>query len=88
MNPDRRYGKNKGGSKAATHSVDAFLAMLYEGVAETLPTQFVVLMPANMSLTPSQSLRYCSQNLLPLPPVPHCQAKVCATWESCRPRRR
>ena len=28
MNPDCRYGKNKGGSKAATHSVDAFLAML------------------------------------------------------------
>ncbi|CAJ1406435.1 unnamed protein product [Effrenium voratum] len=34
MNPDRRYGKNKGGSKAATHSVDAFLAMLYEGLCD------------------------------------------------------
>ena len=37
MIPDLRVGKTKSGSREQTHSVDAFLSMLYEGVAETLP---------------------------------------------------
>ena len=37
MTPDLRIGKVKSGSRAETFSVDAFLSILYEGLAETLP---------------------------------------------------
>ena len=37
MAPDLRIGKSKSGSQLTSHSVDAFLSMLYEGIAETLP---------------------------------------------------
>ena len=39
--PDLRVGAQKGGQRQAAYSVDAFLAVLYEGVAETLPDRFV-----------------------------------------------
>ena len=35
--PDMRIGKDKRQSRASTNSVDAFLALMYTGVAETLP---------------------------------------------------
>lgn len=35
--PDLRLGKDKGGSRQNTRSVDAFLSILYSSVAETLP---------------------------------------------------
>lgn len=37
MTPDCRFGKNKQESRSGTYSVDAFLSMMYDGVAETLP---------------------------------------------------
>lgn len=37
MVPDLRVGKDKTGSHESTFSVDAFLSMLYNNVAETLP---------------------------------------------------
>ena len=39
--PDLRVGAQKGGQRQAAYSVDAFLAVLYEGVAETLLDRFV-----------------------------------------------
>lgn len=41
MQPDLRIGANKSGQQKATYSVDAFLSVLYESVAETLPDRFV-----------------------------------------------
>ena len=41
MMPDLGIGQNKSHSHSGTHSVDAFLAILYEGVAETLPDRQV-----------------------------------------------
>ena len=35
--PDLRYGKSKNESHKDTMSIDAFLALQYENVAETLP---------------------------------------------------
>ena len=35
--PDGRVGLQKSGSQRDTASVDAFLSVLYEGLAETLP---------------------------------------------------
>ena len=40
-NPDLRYGKSKTGSTKTSLSVDAFLATLHRGVAETLPDRHV-----------------------------------------------
>ena len=39
--PDLRVGKDKGGSRENTRSVDAFLSILYSTVAETLPDKFL-----------------------------------------------
>ncbi|CAK9027153.1 Uncharacterized protein SCF082_LOCUS17791 [Durusdinium trenchii] len=41
MMPDMRLGKDKTGSQRDTYSVDAFLSIMYEGVAEVLPDRFV-----------------------------------------------
>ena len=41
MMPDQRIGAVKSGQRMAAYSVDAFLAVLYESVAETLPDRFV-----------------------------------------------
>lgn len=41
IQPDLRIGMNKSGSQKLTYSVDAFLTIQYEGVAETLPDRFV-----------------------------------------------
>ena len=41
MQPDLRIGSKKSGSQRLTYSVDAFLTVQYEGVAETLPDRFV-----------------------------------------------
>lgn len=38
--PDLRFGKQKSGSRSITFSVDAFLATLYDSVAETLPDRW------------------------------------------------
>lgn len=37
LQPDLRIGKDKSGSQRCTASVDAFLSIMYNGVAETLP---------------------------------------------------
>lgn len=37
--PDLRFGKDKTGSRRTSASVDAFLQILYDSVAETLPHQ-------------------------------------------------
>ena len=39
--PDLRVGKVHTGQRQAAYSVDAFLSILYEGVAETLPNRFI-----------------------------------------------
>lgn len=39
--PDLRVGKVNAGQRQAAYSVDAFLSVLYEGVAETLPNRFI-----------------------------------------------
>lgn len=39
--PDLRYGKKVHESKAGTWSVDAFLQVSYDAVAETLPDRFL-----------------------------------------------
>ena len=39
--PDLRVGKDKGGSRETTRSVDAFLSSLYSTVAETLPDKLL-----------------------------------------------
>lgn len=41
LQPDLRVGKDKSGSQAVTRSVDAFLSILYNGVAETLPDRLL-----------------------------------------------
>ena len=41
MVPDLRIGKSKTGSREETWSVDSFLSMLYDSVAETLPDRFI-----------------------------------------------
>lgn len=35
--PDQRLGKERGGSKRETWSIDAFFTTMYTGIAETLP---------------------------------------------------
>ena len=37
LQPDLRFGHDKSGTKRETASVDAFLTVLYDSVAETLP---------------------------------------------------
>jgi len=41
MIPDQRLGRDKSGQRKASFSVDAFMSVLYEGIAETLPDRFV-----------------------------------------------
>jgi hypothetical protein len=40
--PDLRFGHDKTGTKRETASVDAFLTVLYNGVAETLPDRPII----------------------------------------------
>ena len=42
MVPDLRCGKDKSMSQRDTWSIDAFLTVLYEGIAETLPDRRAV----------------------------------------------
>ena len=42
--PDGRVGLQKSGSHRDTASVDAFLSVLYEGLAETLPDRWGLIM--------------------------------------------
>lgn len=44
LTPDLRCGKAKGGSRKDTQSVDAFLSILWESVAETLPDRLVLVL--------------------------------------------
>ena len=44
LQPDLRFGHDKSGSKRDTASVDAFLTVLYNGVAETLPDRLLISM--------------------------------------------
>ena len=48
--PDLRIGQDKSHSRSGTHSVDAFLSILYEGVAETLPDREVDLFSSALLL--------------------------------------
>ena len=41
LKPDLRIGKSKSGSQRSSWSVDAFLSVLYNGVAETLPDKLL-----------------------------------------------
>ena len=43
LQPDLRIGKDKSGTSLAARSVDAFLSILYQSVAETLPDRFLFL---------------------------------------------
>ena len=68
LKPDLRIGKSKSGSQRSSWSVDAFLSILYNGVAETLPDKlldladmictFLVFLQFNMFLTSSACLRF------------------------------
>lgn len=58
MMPDMRLGKDKTGSQRDTYSVDAFLSIMYEGVAEVLPDRqmlmktiisFAAVLPSNLN---------------------------------------
>ena len=42
LSPDLRVGRICQGQRQAAYSVDAFLSVLYEGVAETLPNKFIL----------------------------------------------
>ena len=46
--PDGRVGLQKSGSHRDTASVDAFLSVLYEGLAETLPDRWGLIMILGM----------------------------------------
>lgn len=41
VTPDLRFGKAKTGSREATYSVDGFLTVLYDQLAETLPDRYL-----------------------------------------------
>lgn len=41
--PDLRFGRREHRSKPGTFTVDAFLQVCYDSIAETLPDQFLVL---------------------------------------------